>query len=98
VGDIANLQDEHHNPVYVGNCLVHGKGTPIQVVLVPYCPREMHRIVSAVLVERVVHRRDDGEEPCQDGKDLVGDDGVTGMLLPFGERVYRLEAVHVAMT
>jgi len=39
------------------------------------------------IVEGVVHRDDDGQEPGGDGQDLVGDDGASAVLVSLGEGV-----------
>lgn len=39
------------------------------------------------LLENVIDGDDERQQPCQDGKDLVGDDGIRAMRLPLGEGV-----------
>ena len=39
------------------------------------------------IVKGVVEGDDDGQQPCGDGEDLVGDDGAPAVIVAFGEGV-----------
>jgi hypothetical protein len=74
VGDVTELEDKEGNPENVGNDTVHGEGAGVESVLIPNTPADSEAIVR--LVGGVVDRSDDGQDPGEDGEDLVGDDGV----------------------
>jgi hypothetical protein len=92
VGDVAELEDKERNPEDVGNDAVHGEGARVESVLIPDAPAESEAIVR--LVGGVVDRRDDGQDPGEDGEDLVGDDGVCAVRLPLGEGVILVPLSH----
>lgn len=65
--------------------MVHGKGAGIQIVLVPYAPADSEAIVR--LVNGKVDADDDGQNPREQGQDLVREDGAAAVRLPPAERV-----------
>ena len=73
VRNVAKLHDEENDPVDVGNDIVHGEGSRVQVVLVPNALTDGVAIVRGVDV--VVDGDNEREGPGEKSKDLVGGDG-----------------------
>lgn len=75
-----------NSPVDGSNDVVHGKGTGIQIVLVPDPLANMVTIVGSV--NGVVDRNGDGQQPSEGREDFVSGDGTTAVGFAPREGVY----------
>jgi len=83
--NITNLQDEENNPEDVGNDVVHGEGAGVSIVLVPNAPADGVAIVRSVC--GVVDRDDKGQDPSDDGQELVSANSAGTVSLSLGEGI-----------
>jgi len=86
VGDVTDLEDKDSEPVERDDQIVESEAGGIGVVHVPD-PPEVGVASMVRIVKGVVYRDDDGQQPCDDGQDLVGDDGASAVRISLGERV-----------
>jgi hypothetical protein len=74
-----------NSPVYGHDDIVHGEARRVQVVLIPYPVAEVQAISRSI--KGIVDGYEDGQQPCHDREDLVGDDGIGAMRIPLREGV-----------
>lgn len=87
VADIADLEDKDSEPVERDDQIVEREAGGEGVVHVPDPPEGMVMMSMVRKVKGVVHRDDDGQQPCDDGQDLVGDDRTSAVRISLGEGV-----------
>lgn len=92
VRNVAELEDEENDPVNVTEDGAHGKCRSVQVVLVPDTAADGEAILG--LVEDIVDGDDDGQEPREEGKNLVGDDGAGAVRLAVAKGVPSIPIRH----
>lgn len=85
MSNVAELKNEENDPVNVDDNVVHGKGSRVQVVLIPDALTDGVTILGSVDI--VVDGDNHGKKPSEEGQDLVGGDGGRAVRLAFGERV-----------
>lgn len=102
VANVAGLEDEENNPEHlsvftrkqaekkkvpenVGNNTVHGKRSGIEIVLIPDATSDGMAIVGSM--RSVIDGDDEGDEPSDEGQNLVGEDSLLGMRILLTEGV-----------
>jgi hypothetical protein len=92
MSDVASLEDEEDNPVYGGDDWVQSESGAIHVVLLPDLS------VSSVAIIRTVKCVVDGDDKRQDpgdkSQDLVGEDRVVRVGVPFPKGIVLLPVRH----
>lgn len=92
MADVANLEDADDGPVDLGDSVVESEAGVDELVLVPDSAANSEAIVG--LLDAVVNRDNDRQQPGENGQDLVCDDGIGIVGLLLGEGVDAVKAVH----
>ena len=77
--------ERFHLPVEGNDHVVEREAGGVEVVHVP--DPVMGKFPTVCVVEGVVKRHYKGQEPCDDGQNLVGDDRVLAVRVPLGKGV-----------
>lgn len=92
MADVPSLEDEEDNPVDGGDDRVQSESGAVHVVLLPDLSVSSVAVVRTV--ESIVNGDDQGQDPGNKGQNLVGEDRVVRVGVPFPKGIVLLPVRH----
>lgn len=92
VANVTSLENEQDNPVDGSDDWVQSESSAVHVVLLP--DLSVSRVAIIGTVEGVIDSDNEGQDPGNKGKDLVGKDCAVGVGVPLHEGIVLLPVRH----
>jgi hypothetical protein len=92
MSDVTSLEDEEDNPVDGGDDWVQSESSAVHVVLFPDLSVSSVAIVGTM--KGIVNGDDKGQDPSDKGENLVGEDRIVGVRVPFPKGIILLPVRH----